>query len=171
MVDRIPYLQPCIDLGWILQNVLCKRTGAPVASQFGNFTIFTDRIMDFNQIVENIPCIVVDLHAEAIDYFYADQNAFRMVPLSVIVYIPLLTRGKSPEDTRIAELKSDVDIKTVFGDLEEVIHSGTAQQGMAHEFFLIGGGGIFYEPFDWEEPIGTRFRVGQINAVARSLIR
>lgn len=167
-----PYIDPVDKIGWLLQNYPSARTGAVLTStEFGNLTIITHRVLDWDEILTQLPAIQVDIHPEAVDYMLEDQTAFRLIPLTVLLYIPIMTRGKVEADALAEEIRSDQEIKTLFADLEEVLQSGIAMKGIADELILVGGGGIAYEALEWEGDVGIRLRVAQVNLLAKSQIR
>lgn len=166
------YVDLINDIASVLQTEPTQRTGLPLTTEFGNVTIISKRISDWQDITDNLPCIIVDYHPEGTDYEHDDQAAWRLIPVVCVVYIPLMTLGKSGAAADAEELKSDSVIKQVFSDLEEVLDSARTRSNVSYELMLVGGGGMQYEAFDALEDIfGVRMRVGQINLVARSRIR
>lgn len=168
-----PYVDPAHFIKQILETEPTKRTDAIVTSSYGPFTIFPKRITDWSEITNNLPAIVVDLHAEAIDYVQVDQTTYRLIPLSVLVYIPLMTRDIADDDAAVRdeEERADLEIKTIVGDIEEVLNSTRTWLQVADSVRLIGGGGIFYEAFNWDDALGIKMRIAQINVAITSQIR
>lgn len=169
-----PYVDPGIFLKNIINTEPVPRTGAVITTMYyGNFTVYTKRITDWTEVTNNLPAIVIDSHAEAIDYYQVDQTTYRLIPISVLVYIPIMTRDIADDEAavRVAEEQADDEIKTVVGDLEEVLNSTRTWKQVADSVRLIGGGGIFYEAFNWDDALGIKMRIAQINVVVTSQIR
>lgn len=168
-MTNLPYTDISENLAKVFSLYPVARTDATLTSVFGDFTIITRRVMDWNQVVESLPAIVIDVDPNGITYEMVDNSYFRLIPIVVVVYIPLMTRGILDAQARDEEDKSDLALKTAYSDIEELVNLGTST-GSSYSLQFVNGF-IPYEAFDWDEPIGVRIRVAQLNLLAKSLIR
>lgn len=164
-----PYIDFATNLKKSLEIIPTTRTGAGLTSEFGAFTIITKRITDWNEIVTQLPCIVIDMDTQGIQYDPTDQGFFRLIPVVVVVYIPIMSRNKTEAEARVEEDKSDRVVKTAVSDLEEILV--TSQNANVSYIISLLGAYIPYEAFDADESIGIKMRIGQIDLIAKSQIR
>lgn len=165
-----PYVQVAEEVRALLVTEDTKRTGSPVSTTLGDFTIFTQRVYDYNQIVQSLPCITIDIDDAQIGYDGDDVGLWRLIPLVLVVYIPLDTRGKSEAEAWTTEAEVDLEIRRVYGDLEEVLSSPRARTSV-YSLFLVEGGGMPAEPLEGSDEVPVRMRAGYMNLVARNAVR
>lgn len=166
-----PYIQLIENIKAVLQNEPSRRTGLPLTSAYGDFTFFTKRVTNWDELLNNLPAITIDLDGGGFDYIYEDQGAFRLIPVVIVLYMPLYTYGKTADESATIEVAVDEEIKLRFADLEEIMNENRAAHGTAYELLMVEGGGIFYEAFDFGEPINMQLRLAQLNLVARQRIQ
>lgn len=171
-MSYIPYYEIPGDIAMIIENYPVKRTGVKLALEGfpgSSFTIFTQRLGDWEEIVRSLPAIEIDVLVSDIAYDKDDSITWRLIPITVTVYIPLRTRDKSIAEAIAEEELSDRGIKQVMTDLESVLDAMISNKGVTYDLEMVAGN-IPEQAFEFDEAMGVRVRVGMVHMIARCAI-
>lgn len=168
------YIEAPLLVANALQNLATARTLLPLASSQGTLTYLTERIQYDNQLINSLPCVIVDINpATTIPYRYMGTELARGVPLVIVLMTPVTAYlddvvDAADRDARI--LAADTDIKTMLGDLEEVMNSEPVRLRIG-KHLEIQRAGIAFDEFEFEENTHIHARVAEMWLTAWSYVK
>jgi hypothetical protein len=144
----------------ILRHLPVERTGAALSSAQGDLTFITTRIRRDDQVINNLPCVIVGINGEQrVRYAYEGNTLDRGMPLFVLIMTPdyAFMDGIEADQADTYAQAADDDINTLYGDVESLLNSDQARR-IVGKSLLLRGGQIAPDPLAFEGRTHIRVR-------------